>query len=417
MPLGQMLDSSASSPTPKPAKPAPAPKAEKPKLASWLTGDAPETANLGAPTVSEQVDSAPTVTPESLLAQSTPNVATRSYNPAALEQAQAISTEQAREDARALAEQQLGLNDPKRNKAYRMTTDEYLALSPKQRAAIDFNTALVTAVRQDRRNQEQYGRTLDKGIVAVSGEGVAGEEQRKQYEADIESMFGKGRDSDMYAPATVALLKDIGYENANADLDDFLNLKVAITDKDLKNFNATYGTGTKEYTLSGVPGVQTEESQGYVLDGKIVDSPKFSLQNQLTRDMQARLDEVLKRGEMILGTTFQTLQQARADEVSSYGGLVPSLAGQGAGFSPGNPHTGQFQSVFDELGANKANLTPESLGALNQMWTQNGVDPDTFWTYVNQRIDQAAVEGGTLGSVGYQPDEMRKILGLEPKGR
>lgn len=404
MPLKTMLDSSAESPTPRPQKAASAPKTEKPALAPWLTGDVPETTNPFLESLSE---ASPRVQPEvpelqpmdagltsqMLVAGSRNNIG--GVQAFLAEQPLESQEDRDRAAARAATEQQLGLNGPKRNKVYQMSDDEYLALSPRQRAAIDFNTALVTAVRQDKRNQEKYQQaSTDSSSEAVSGENSISDEQRKLYESDIESMFGKGRDSDMYAPATVALLKDIGYENANADLDDFLNLKVAITDKDLKNFtDLTPKTG-----------------------GKQVASPLFAEQALLSDKTQMRLQEIIKQGELILGNTYQTLTQSRSNETSSYGGLVPPMKNT-AGFTPGDPLTEKFQTAFEQLGASKEMVSPESLGALNQWWTQAGVDPDTFWTYVNQRIDQAAVEGGTLGSVGYQPDEMRKLLGLEPKGR
>lgn len=414
--MANMLDSGGSVPR------QPAPKEAKPKLASWLMGEDPvSTPNQFTETLSR------TSTPLNFEAPEVQQPVTGGTDRmtayklvAQMEENQKVADETAeiaREKARETAEQQLGLNDPEKNKVYRMSDEEYLALTPKQRAAIDFNTALVTAVRQDKRNQERYGRSVtENGMVAISGESAVGEEQRKLYEADLESMFGSDRGSDFYAPATVALLKDIGYKNENADLDDFLNLKMAVDDKDLENFAAKYGTGTKEYTLSGVPGVQREKSQGYVLDGKVIDSPLFDQQNNLVQATQARLQELLDKGDQLLGSTYNTMTNARAGTLQSYGGLAPKLPNV-TGYSPGDPNTAKFQAVFEELGANRDVLAPESLGQLNAMWEQNGVDPDTFWTYANQRITEAERAGGTLGSVGYQPDEMRKLLGLEPVGR
>ena len=111
----------------------------------------------------------------------------------------------------------------------RMTQEEYDALTPEQRAAVDFNAMLVQAVRTDRHQQEEYKPS---------------DEQRAAYDQSVTDMFGQGGGSKMYAPATMAVLGQLGYQDNASDLDDFLRLKAAIKEKDLKRIDPMYGRET-----------------------------------------------------------------------------------------------------------------------------------------------------------------------------
>lgn len=112
-----------------------------------------------------------------------------------------------------------GLNQQRGRGIETMTTEEYNALTPKQKAAIDLNTLLVNAVREDR------------GVEA-KGENPGGE----SYDAQVAEVFGEDAKNTRYAPNTVQLLDDANIEIDDAKLNDFLKLKVAITAEDLKDF-------------------------------------------------------------------------------------------------------------------------------------------------------------------------------------
>ena len=95
---------------------------------------------------------------------------------------------------------------------HRMTREEYDALSDKQRAAVDFNTSLAKAVRRDLRLQDKYDPS---------------KEERKNYDAASESMFGKDHGSEIYAPETMALLRQLKVKDTADDLDVCLALGVS----------------------------------------------------------------------------------------------------------------------------------------------------------------------------------------------
>lgn len=108
----------------------------------------------------------------------------------------------------------------KENTLRSMSWDEYDALSPNQRAAVDFNTMLVEAREIDLKTGDQWYT----------------EEDRKQFAKDVEEMFGVGGGSEQMAPATMTLLKKINFKAIGQDLDEFLSLERGIGVKELKDF-------------------------------------------------------------------------------------------------------------------------------------------------------------------------------------
>jgi hypothetical protein len=107
-----------------------------------------------------------------------------------------------------------------------LTREEYSALSDEQRAAVDFNTQLIDAVRQDRRLQGKY--TLTPEAQAV-------------LDKTVEKMFGADGGSTQTGKATAELLQSIGFQDQAADLDDFLQLKAAIDMNQLKQLAPGFG--------------------------------------------------------------------------------------------------------------------------------------------------------------------------------
>lgn len=98
-----------------------------------------------------------------------------------------------------------------------LTWDEYSALSPRQQAAIDANTALVQA------------STADKELDPSARD--------KSYDARAEELFGAGG-AGVYAPNTLKLLEDMGISDMQGrNLNDFLTLNAGINSTDLENLD------------------------------------------------------------------------------------------------------------------------------------------------------------------------------------
>lgn len=102
-----------------------------------------------------------------------------------------------------------------------LTTEEYAKLSPRKKAAVDLNTLLVTAIREDLQGK----KSADAG--------------GKEYDAAVADMFGeKGAADARYAPQTMRVLQDIGFKMDGTQLDDILKLKVGLTSEDIRDIGA-----------------------------------------------------------------------------------------------------------------------------------------------------------------------------------
>ena len=112
-----------------------------------------------------------------------------------------------------------------------LTWDEYDALSPQQRAAVDGNTLLVNAIRAD----------LSAGVQAADAEDEG-------YSESLKALFGDEGGSDTYAPQTVAALQQLGLEDTErGDLDNYLSQAALLDNEDIRQI----GTGDFSQTARG----------------------------------------------------------------------------------------------------------------------------------------------------------------------
>ena len=276
-----------------------------------------------------------------------------------------------------------------------MTWEKYNALSPEQRAAVDFNTMLVRAVRKDTSHQDTYDPS---------------KQEKAQYQADVDKMFGDGLGSDLYAPETMAVLRQISFSDKYADLDDFLKLNAAITAKDLKGI----GTPPAEGVLSPGSGFNDALNNGGYERADLV---------QALANQTAAMQEALVKGHAMLQSVNATAKEDRYQDVRLMGGNAQH-AKAGLGYQPpvydasGVPQdlNTYFQDAFEKL-ANRANNkdSQDILGAVRQ-----ALHPDelqAFMSYVDSRTSNAERFGQPLGEadgVKYRtPEQFRQLLGLE----
>lgn len=298
------------------------------------------------------------------------------------------------------------------NRAEEMSWDDYEALSPKMRTAVDINTALMNAVRKDMKLQERY----------AGATGKVAEKRQAEYDARIQKLFGenalaRGRDSETYAPQTVALLDSLGYHDQDADLDDFLSLRAAVRAEDLAKIDSTpQGYQAADPTGSGKllssskadnPSDRAEMFSHLVrgaeeLKQKMADSRNMSMfSDQLRR-------EIYDRGRN-LGVDMK------------FRNLTPGLGADGdrkGSLSEGDLF---FKKAFNSL----ANASDEDIKFTMANFDDTpfkamGVSPDVFWTYADARIrntEEFQPYGATLGKSAKgksrTPEEFRALLGLE----
>ena len=293
---------------------------------------------------------------------------------------------------------------PKKPKVERMTWHEYNLLTPRERAAIDFNTMLVKAVRKDISSQDEY---------------QPGPTESKQYEATLKQAFGsKDRGSDKYfAPETMAVLKQIKFHDVNSDLDDFLQLRVAITDADLRGlkFPANENKVTNVVANLANQANYTPEEQVQSVQGQLALNTK-------------RMEQKLADGNNMLRAMPAIAAQERNFILKRLGGTAnkskPGLGYQTPDFvdGPNGPEPADlntyFIQAFDQLAGNAAPSATKGkiLGAAKEVVESHGVSFDEFLGYLNDRSNTAKQFDQALGEVRgvkyRSPEDFRKMLGF-----
>ena len=104
-----------------------------------------------------------------------------------------------------------------------LSQEAYAALAPRQRAAIDANTALAQAIMADKAEYDANAK------LATSD---------KDYVSGVKALFGEERGSENYAPRTLAVLQSLqntGTANVvgKSDLDDYLTGRRLLREDDL----------------------------------------------------------------------------------------------------------------------------------------------------------------------------------------
>jgi hypothetical protein len=281
----------------------------------------------------------------------------------------------------------------------RMTPEEYAALTPLQRAGVDFNGMLAGAVRKDRHADYQPTET-----------------QQETYNLAVKKMFGEDGGSEQYAPETLALLRQIGYQDENADLDDFLQLKAAVGEKDLERIVAR-ATNEAGETVAGPP-VQRHED-GTLLNPVQLD--RVALAGRLAQSTQM-LQEKLAEGNALLQTMQATAKVTRGQDVAFLGGTYTepnTMLGYGAAADDIGDLTvdGYFQQAFEAL-SRKENSRDDILAVMNTKLSPQEIQ--AFMAYADNRATNALNYGVNLGTekdVSYRsPEDFRKMLGLDTKG-
>lgn len=304
-----------------------------------------------------------------------------------------LADEQRLSDARTLRKDALGEKGEKHGKVKRMTYEQYAALDPMEKAAIDFNTMLVRAVRKDKHNQEEYDPTPAEVTT---------------YDDTVERLFGEDRGSKLYAPETLGVLDQIKFRDESADLDDFLKLKAAITKRDLKNIEAP----SLDFISEGLQPAPTEPAPA-----------RADLTQMLASRTQLMLQESLDRGNQLLQTTQQTAAVNRNEAVTLLGGFAntPAAApGYGAAVDEAGHKTmdGYFQESLEALARDESARdasTDKILSDMRATLSRPG-EFEKFLAYADsfsanaQRFDDSL---GAVEGVQYRtPEQFRELLGL-----
>lgn len=286
-----------------------------------------------------------------------------------------------------------------------MTTKEYNSLTVRQRAAVDYNTMIADAVTKDLKNQDEYAD-------------LVGTKKEERYDKTVKDLFGEDRGSDIFAPETVAVLKQLAYNptldkvvgDKLADLDEYLGLRATVTDADLPALVGIQGRGRAN--------IQNPES--------------FDRATYVNRfaDMAEELTERLSASRPLLQNLSESAEFGRFDtqfDASRFGGGGEGPEGL-LGFNKPefitDPATGAtepnnidafFQQAFENLSLKQnEGATEEILGSISEV-----LDPDEldkFFQYADIRSRDNLTYGLKQGreDVKYKSaQEFRKMLGLD----
>jgi len=244
-----------------------------------------------------------------------------------------------------------------------MSVDAYLQLEPRQRAAVDANTALVQAAEQD--------------IASWAKSSVAGKPiDDKDYLNQVNQSFGEAGGSDTYAPRTMAVLQDLGLNLDGRDLDQYLNRSALVTASDLD----TLRTGAEP--VSG-------------------DASRQNNAVAFSSAASNRLSETLASGQTLL----DSLRTGSEQGAQLFG--APASADR-VGFAQGE-RDADLAQAFDILSQTRSqqDLTPETIGGLyTELQEKHGVTPNEVAQYfetrlqANEYLNTSGDTDVTLGGVG-----------------
>ena len=173
-----------------------------------------------------------------------------------------------------------------------LTLEEYDALSPDARAAVDFNGLLSPAIDADRNLISQWDKNGD-GVVTLGGKDneVQGE-ALKGYQLAYEKRYGTPAKNEgiVYAPATLGLLNQVLPEDKGGYLDDYLKGVAYITEEDIqagltapKEDVDTRGQWTSKLA-QGLQDFKNKTSSGAVNYGGIKATVNLESANNLQRE-------------------------------------------------------------------------------------------------------------------------------------
>lgn len=253
-----------------------------------------------------------------------------------------------------------------------LTDEEYQALTPTERAVVDFNSALAQAADADRK------------------EGLKKDEGSTGYKTDVADLFGEKETR--YAPRTVALLKELDIDVGEQTLDDFLNLRAGIQDHELEKFGGAVGYEAREGGGFGGKELQwmrsplAEDTEPYSFEMEATNVMKSRLAQELTEGLDFRRDIMLRAedygallgdGEKLIRDVQATPLALTVEEQGAFDYLLSDL------FTPTNQEAVQVDpTVTPTYGSFSEAAIHGSLRDLN-------LDVELFDTYLTQALDEA----------------------------
>ena len=300
-----------------------------------------------------------------------------------------------------------------------MTWEQYDALSPDQKAAVDFNA------RQVKARQKDLKMNLHGSGIPLKGEIL------DKYRANTVSIFGETGNSDVIALNTVELLKEIDYQAAGDDIDEWLALKHTVDSEQLKNFKLTDATPVEPkaqgWQRANAPGVAPYEN----LDDLRSPENQYATLSTAVRKSAEQISMAMTAPEKIFWSSYTALNPVVATEKNidriPYGfGADIRDKGVPDTFPNGQPKFtwDRFYSMaWDELKTGRAGF---GMDEFETFMDEHDFSPkereDWFrWVYHRAKNEQQYGSQRVLDPTGSgemkvrTPEEILKFIGLGDK--
>ena len=258
-----------------------------------------------------------------------------------------------------------------------LSQEAYAALTPRQRAAIDANTALAQAIMADKAEYDANAK------LATSD---------KDYVSGVKALFGEERGSENYAPRTLAVLQSLqntGTANVvgKSDFDDYLTGSRLLRESDLGEIT------DDNYSL-----YESGERDG--LSGRTRVGLRFSQASLET------LSSTLSAGQALLDSLRST------EEGNPFGAPTAAI-----GFNPMSERDNALNYLFDVASQRDSGLSPEQFSEVaGGIEEEFKITPQEIRKYLDTRLTAAdyssaagqVVSLGSDPSIAYiTPDEFR----------
>lgn len=272
--------------------------------------------------------------------------------------------------------------------------EAFAKLSPREQAAIKFNTALVNAA------------AADKGLSAD----LATDAQRDAYDNAMRKLFGDDAVGGTYAPNTAALLQELQLGDLRGSIDDYLQLNSAVYDTDLERLEQG-GTWSDTVMWKDRPLRQQNAAEIAFRVDALQDRitgllDRFDLPTDNIGDIM-RFDQQI---DMLLRNASQSFGAPLIDKSA-----VDDAPAQSLGWGESQADL-DFQSAFERI-IRKDQKGQWTYDELVNILNNSGYDPADFFQYAGERLEKNKTEGGSLGedkTVAYLSNkEVWKALGLK----
>jgi hypothetical protein len=296
----------------------------------------------------------------------------------AAQQASVTSSDQASEqddelraataDKRILASRAQGLANTQEKQ---LSDAEYFALSPEQRAMIDFNTQMLDALRADAGEKQAFGGS--------------------KWTQDVQGLFPDSQGEQVYSPRALEVLKAFGIgpseDGHNSNYEDFLNFNNLASEKDIAGLDpAANDQFWREYTASR----QESRKETKNADGTTTISFDPTLETEDVLRTQ-RFDQISGQALSSLGsanvalgdTVAQRLRRARPDLF----GEAEDLIGSAPDASDRDHYLNQLYQVMSQTGENAQ--SPEDIAVwVGDIEREFGLANNQIYDYLERRLQQ-----------------------------